>query len=69
MAREGLCGQGTLAWLLVGARSSVFSVRMGPGASLGFAELQGLVTKTLGEVGTVRASFWIHSDLVTDGKN
>lgn len=50
MARQGLCGQGTLARLLEGARSvfsvfSVFSVRVGARASLGFAELQGFVTK------------------------
>jgi hypothetical protein len=68
MARQGLCGQGTLARLLEGA-CSVFIARVGAGASLLFAEHQGFVAEPRQEVVTMRVGFWIHSDIVTDEEN
>lgn len=45
MARQELCGQGTLARLLEG-NCSAFIQRVGAGASLWFPELQGFAAET-----------------------
>lgn len=64
MARQELCGQGTLARLLEG-NCSAFIQRVGAGASLWFPELQGFAAETRRGQGGGAVS-WIHSDLVTD---